>query len=136
VAQEKIPERVREFIFNSVDSVELLEVLFLLRSHPNQSWTIESVNSEIRSSTASINQRLKFLVSLKLIEESKNDSGNYSYRPETSELESLTSDLFHSYQISRITVLELIFSPLKKARVFADAFRVSNSDKTKGRNND
>lgn len=127
MSKEDIPDRVKEFVFNSVDSVELLEVVFLLRADPTKVWDAESLSNELRSSPTSMKGRLKTLKSLKLIQERSNPKG-YVYSPSTHELDLLLGELFVEYQTKRHRVLELIFSPLKRARDFADAFRLSSSE--------
>lgn len=128
VAPDDIPERVKEFIFSDVDSVEQLEVLFKLRSEPSRAWNSEALSNELRSSPDSVKQRLERLASRKSIEESPQQPQHYLYRKGSSEYEGMLNELFDAYQTRRHRILELIFSPMKKARRFADAFRLSGGD--------
>jgi hypothetical protein len=135
VTQNKISERVKQFIFSYVDSVELLEVLFLLRANPNRFWSTDAINDELRSSLDSIKQRINSLRMLQLIQEDSNNPNHFHYSPNSSDAESLITELWNAYQTNRFTIFELIFSPLKKARAFANAFRMSESDEKKEKNN-
>jgi DNA-binding HxlR family transcriptional regulator len=131
MTQDSIPERVKEFVFNNIDSVELLEVLFTLRADRTCVWDVDSLNDRLRSSRRSIQHRLNTLIGLRLITEARDETREakvgYYYTPANEEVESLISELWKAYEVNRYTLFALIFSPMKKARYFADAFRISKS---------
>lgn len=116
-----ISDRARNFIFQHIDSVELLEVLLTFHANEKQSWTTQTMTSELRSNPQSIAKRFSFLKSLSLVRE---DQGAYSYAPPDQETRETIDDLAAAYHSHRHKIFELIFSPLKKARDFADAFRI------------
>lgn len=118
-----IPENVRQFIFSYIDSVEQLEVLLLLHSRPTETFTAPKIADEMRSTEASVSMRLSSLVHAGLIE--GDSQAGYQYRPKSEEFTQLLSELSESNRVFRHKVLELIFSPMKKARNFADAFVMS-----------
>jgi Mn-dependent DtxR family transcriptional regulator len=126
-----IPENVRQFIFAYIDSVEQLEVLFLLRAEPGQSYTASQISGQLRSSEASVSGRLASLANAGLID--GDPVNGFRYAPKNKEIFALVDQLSESYRILRHRVLELIFSPMKRARSFADAFVVS---KPGGKNED
>lgn len=123
-ANNDLSIRIQEFIFRYVDSVDLLSVLFLLRNDPQKAWSAHAIGVELRSNASSAEIRIQHLKSLELIEESKENSKEYFYSPKSDDVVDLIDELFEEYQKRRHRVLELIFSPLKKARDFADAFRL------------
>jgi DNA-binding MarR family transcriptional regulator len=125
-----ISEKLRQFIFEYVDSVEQLEILILLNGSTPKWWRPNEVTDEFRSTSASVSMRLQSLEKLGLIEQSPD--GLYRYRSVSPEVDEIVKELSQSYKVRRHKVLELIFSPMKRARGFADAFRVGKPKKDDG----
>ena len=75
----------------------------------------------MRTSPASAEKRLESLRSIEFAEGDPALGYIYSGKPEFEEVFTLLED---AYRVRRHKVLELIFSPMKKARSFADAFKV------------
>jgi hypothetical protein len=125
-----IPDSVRKFIADHIDSVEQLEVLILLREHRDRAITVEAINTQIRSSTTSVRGRLDALVRRGLVEQ---EGTVYRYAP-PAELDGVMAELTRNYAEQRFTVIELIFArPTDKLRAFADAFRVGTGKSKKGK---
>jgi hypothetical protein len=129
LAENKIPEKVKNFIFRYIDSVELLEVLLLFQKNHNQSWDAQSIAIELRSNPISASRRISFLRSLKLLRETAGSDSEYLFDASNPELNSVIVDLASAYQVQRHSVFELIFSPMKKTRDLANAFRMGNGPK-------
>lgn len=129
-----ISDRVKEFIFKYIDSVEQLDVLLLLAAHKEHWWSSEAISKELRSNTSSIENRLRTMLEAGIVQQSKSEPLEYGFCPEP-ELESIVQDLAQIYKFSRQRVFELIFSPLKRARFFADAFNIYGSGKKNGDEN-
>ncbi len=127
-----ISERVRQFVFDHIDSVEQIEVLLFLRLHAERGWTAEELSREFRSSETSINSRLRNLVTLGILKEVGNTPLHYQYAPSSPSSDELLKDVADTYSIKRQKLQSLIFSPLKRARQFADAFNISRSNKPTG----
>lgn len=128
-----IPDTVKRFIFDCIDSVELLDVLLLMFSHPNKPWNAETLSRELRTNIKSIETRLSYLKSIGLIARSAEGvEHEYVYTPHTKDLASVIEQLFNVNSIKRHQVLQLIFSPLKQARTLADGFRVCPKTKING----
>ena len=121
-----IPEKVRHFIFEQIDSAEQLEVLLFLRQNQDKVWTSQEVSNELRSTPISVGSRLESLERLFLLE--KSDKG-YKYHPQSDELRATVDQLNEIYKVRRQKIFELIFSPMKKAKHFADAFMVHKPTK-------
>lgn len=113
------PSSVSAFIFGYIDSVEQLEVLLLLHGEPTRAWTTDELTREMRSNPNSIIQRLRPLCSSGLVE---CIDDHYRYAPKDETLHEAVQLLSVVNKTHRHRVLELIFSPMKKARLFADAF--------------
>jgi hypothetical protein len=128
----QIPDDVRQFVFEHVDSVTQLEVLFLLHNHTEREFDAEEVAKELRANIGACAKYLEALTSTGLL---KDSDGSYRYEPDSPELDTVIKHLIDSYKIRPHKVMELIFSNSKKARNFADAFNLSKSTKRDGEDN-
>lgn len=112
-------------IAESIDSVEQLEILLLLRSEPEKAWSAEEIDSRIKSSLSSIRSRLAGLEKYGLVHRS-DDRHRYDPAPE---VQIAVDELAVAYDESRYTVIDLIFAkPDDKLSLFARAFRLRGSD--------
>lgn len=119
-----ISDRVKNFIFLYVDSVELLEILLLFYQDDKKSWSAQAVAMELRSNAGSVEKRILLLKSFGLVSESPHTTAEYFYNPGTNELHEIVTELATVYRVRKHSVLGLIFSPMKKAKDFAEAFRL------------
>lgn len=124
-----IPEEIRKFIIERIDSVELLEVLLLLRAKPDREWSAQDVSDELRSSPVSIAKRLADLHTHELLFLKEGPPPRYRYNPRTHNLIVTVNQLARAYEISRARVIDLIFSkPTDKLRHFSDAFKLRKEE--------
>lgn len=107
--------RLKQFIFESVDSIELIDVLILMRNNPEKWLRSNDISKELRSSLTSIAQRLDKLVELNLVE-LREANKSYHFNPQTPELNELVDELVHEYTLRKHKIVELIFSPPKKSK--------------------
>jgi hypothetical protein len=123
-----IPEGVRRFLLQCIDSVEQLEVLLHLYRTPEQTWSSESIARLLYSNPASIAHRLARLHANGLLAET---SGSvYRYQPKTAELDATVSQLAETYRQRRVAVITVIASkPMENVRAFSEAFRLRKKDK-------
>ncbi len=129
----ELPEAVRRFIADHIDSVEQLEILLLLFHHPERSWTAEAVARELRISALSAGDRLKDMARSTLLARVQGSEGEYRYAPENQQQGVVVAGLAAAYSERRVTVINLIFSkPIDKIRTFADAFRLRRDDDDNG----
>jgi hypothetical protein len=119
-----IPEAVRNFIFEYIDSIDLLEVMLLLRIQRDRSWSAKQVSDELRTNPDSAATRLVDLKNFGILQDQGGSPPTYVYSPMTNDLENVVKDLAELYKIHRHQVYELIFSSLKKSRKFLDTFTV------------
>jgi hypothetical protein len=120
-----IPESVRRLIADHVKSVEQLEVLLLLRAHPDRDWSGEEVSRTLQSQPESAAARLADLAARGFCAPSAESEARYRYAPATAALARAVDELADCYARRRHTVITLIFeSPSDAIQSFADAFRL------------
>lgn len=110
--------------------MEQLEVLLLVRSKPSNEWSVDDVTKSLKTNLSSVANRLVRLKDLDLLEQTSADPALYRYKPKTTEIAAVVDLLSEAYAVRRHRVLELIFSPMKRARSFADAFIVRGPPKS------
>lgn len=134
MADYEISAKLKQFIFEFVDSVELIEVLLLIRNHSEKWFSASQISAELRSSPTSISKRLSRLAHIGLLAQDE-ALDQFRFSPETDELRDIVSELANEYLLRRHSIFELIFSSSKNARQFADAFIVNKSNKPNGDSN-
>jgi len=112
------------FIYDHLHSVEQLEVLLFLRNRRESAWSVQDVSDEMRSTPVSIAGRLASLRSLGFLIKREGTPPTYQYEPKTAELDQIAQELADAYHVHRYKVIDLIFAPTKRARPFAEAFRL------------
>jgi hypothetical protein len=123
-----IPEDVRRFLLQCIDSVEQLEVLLHLYRTPEQSWSSDAIALALYSNPASIARRLAGLSSHGLL--TLTSAAAYRYQPKTAELGATVSQLAETYRQRRVAVISIIASkPMENVRAFSEAFRLRKKDK-------
>lgn len=122
------PETVVQLVFEYIDSVEQLEVLLFMRQNRESSYECSFISNELRSNPQSVLNRLHTLQKIGFVDER---DGRFQYAPENEELDNVVAELADVYKVRPHKIFELIFSPLKKGRVFADAFVVTKPDANK-----
>jgi len=133
MSDSNIPSEVRDFVFDYIDSVEQLEVLLLISSDDKRSWNSDELNNVIKSNVNSIEKRLSLLTSQRLIK--KDENSKYYFSPENTSLVMTVSRLAQVCKSHRHKIYEIVFSPMKKSRDFADAFKIVASKNHKGDQN-
>lgn len=122
---DSVEPDVRRFIASHITSVAQLELLLLLRAHPEKYWSCEDAAKQLYVSaevTASLLARMAFQ---QLLRAAENQSPRFKYAPASAQLEQVVNRLADLYEQRRVTVISLIYSePIDKLRSFADAFRL------------
>lgn len=130
VSEEDIPKEVVEFVSEHIASMEQLEVLLLLSSHPEKEWAVEAVFSQIQSSPASVAQRLQEFCDRGFFIQPSPQLFRYS--PKTPNLSNTVQALAKAYKERRVKIIELIYrKPVDDVQSFADAFKL-RKDKPNG----
>jgi len=110
----------QRFIYENIDSIGLLEALLFLSSDPSKPWTCSALARELRNNPNSVANYLERLTAMKLVRQLP--PGEEFVFDESSELKGVVGELAGLYKMQRHKLIELIYSPLKKARDFSEAF--------------
>jgi hypothetical protein len=120
-----IPDDVKAFIAEYVDSAEQLETLLLLHSRPGELWDAVAVARAIYTVPQSASRRLESLTELGLARSDGGAAPRYRYAPREPELEARVKALAAIYRERRVAVINQIYSaPPGAVRSFADAFKL------------
>ena len=128
-AEEPIPEIVRRFIIDHINSVESLEVLLLLSSGTIREYTPEEVSRTLYTSLESATARLRELHRSKLLVTVDN-AGTPKYRFDPASRDArVVAELEKVYRMRRVSVISFIYSnPTDPLRAFSDAFRLRKDE--------
>ena len=77
MTENGVSEKVKNFIFLYVGSVELIEVLMIFESDEKRSWSATSLADEMRSNPNSVATRISCLKSLGLVREKPGSTLEY-----------------------------------------------------------
>ena len=120
-----IPEDVKQFILDNIDSVAELEGLLLLSRNPQTEWDIESVAQRLYASQQQAEGVLTHLFLLGFLKVKKGENVTYSYEPDSSNLAEMVERVAEVYSKYLVPVTNLIHSkPQAKVQQFADAFKL------------
>lgn len=118
----EVPEHVRRFIVEAIDSVPELEALLLLRAHPDRSWSPADAGARLYVSLPVATHVLTALAGRGLL---RDEDGAFRYAPSPPALETVVADVATSYSAHLIAVTRLIHGkPAPSVLQFADAFRL------------
>lgn len=118
-----LPNDVRTFVNMYIDSIELLEVLILLRTETDKAWSIPDVARALTLTHDSATLRLKELERRRLVHRDQGDL--FSYDAHSLGVEETVERVAEAYSKRRTRLIALIFSGASESiRGFADAFRL------------
>jgi hypothetical protein len=133
VSDEGIPQDVRAFIADHIDSVLQLELLLLLHKKRDQHFDAAEVVAELRIDPSWAAAQLDDFSARGILTCVDGPPRQYRYAPKEPEMDSAIARLDQTYADRRVSVISLIFSkPTDKLRSFADAFRVRKETKSDG----
>jgi len=125
MADDLIPDDIRQFILQNIDSIVQLEALLLLRVNRGLEWNADAV---ARRLYIKAEETLPWLERLCADGYLVLDSGNpsvYRYQPRSAELGQMIDRLADVYARHLVPVTHLIHSkPRTRVQEFADAFRL------------
>ena len=117
-----IPESLKTFIREKIQTVLRLEVLLLLHQRPSQSFTAADVASELGFDRDAAKNQLTALEGIGVVAQS---NLGYKYHPENATLRSMVEQLAAGYSKQRVPVLSVILADHSdRTRLFAEAFRI------------
>jgi hypothetical protein len=121
MAEDLIPEDVRDFVNKNIDSIAHLEALLLLRGEAHERWTADSAARRLYISQKETASVLSRLCQLGLL---ANEDQVFRYSCKDPVLERMVARLAELYARHLIPVTNLIHAKPSKIRAFADAFKL------------
>ena len=129
MANDLIPEDVRQFIVDKIDSVAELEGLLLLRRNPDTEWDVEALAQRLYTNRQQTEDVLAHLYSQGFLEVKKGEPPTYHYQPGSLGLAEMVDRAAEIYSNYLVPVTNLIHSkPQTKVQQFADAFKLRKED--------
>lgn len=128
MGDDLIPNEVREFIIDKIDSVAELEGLLLLSRNPETDWSVEALAQRLYTSPQQTEDVVSHLHSLGFLAAKEGDT--YNYQPASPKLAEMVDRIADAYSKYLIPVTNLIHSkPESRVQQFADAFKLRKEDK-------
>lgn len=124
MTESPIPDRVLELIDRVITSIDQLETLLLVRTHPDRTWSAFEVSDELRSNPEAAAGRLSELADAGLLLVETGAARLYRYDPSRQELEATVAQLAHCYREFRHRVIERVYKKPDNLHSFSEAFRV------------
>lgn len=127
-AEEPIPENVRRFIVDHVQSVESLETLLLCYAGTLREITPAEISRTLYTSLEAATARLEELHRAKLLVTCGSEPVKYRFNPASPDAP-VVADLEKIYKVRRVSVISFIYSkPTDPLRAFSDAFRLRKDE--------
>lgn len=124
-----IPEEIKAFILDHIDSIAELEALLVLRENPYQCWVCKDVADRIycdENTTAAV---LHKLISHGLIAPDAESPDRYRYQQSNPEITDLLNRLADVYAKCVVPITTLVHQKSKRnIKSFADAFKLKKGD--------
>ncbi len=121
---------VYEFVLENIDSVPHLEALILLWNSRPVWWTREELASRLYVPLKQVEELLRDLARMELIEESEARPAKFSYFPKSEEQNELLHSLDSAYRKDLVRISTMIHSKASSGvREFARAFRLRQEKK-------
>ena len=121
MAEDLIPEDVRDFVVKHIDSITHLEALILLRGNPNEYWTADNTARRLYISEQETQNVLSRLCSLGFLAV---DDQVFRYACKDADIENMVARLEILYARHLIPVTNLIHTKPSRIREFAEAFKL------------
>lgn len=124
-----IPDDVRRFIIEHIDSVPALEALLLMRRIPDKKWTVAMLAAALYMEPRRVAALLADLSHRGLCGSQPDSETMYFWRPATAELGEGLNRVAETYARHLVPVTNLIHSkPRASVRGFSDAFRLRGNE--------
>lgn len=123
---EVIPEDIKHFILQNIDSIAQWEGLLLLRENADEKWDAETVAQRLYIDAPVASALLVQLTQQGFLSSSIHGAEHrYQYWPGTPELEEMVGRAAQLYARHLVPITHLIHSkPKNRIQEFADAFRL------------
>lgn len=125
MTDDLIPDDVRQFIVDKIDSVAELEGLLLLSRNPEIEWDAEALAKRLYAERQQAEDVLIHLYSLGFLAATNSEPPAYRYQPGSPKLRQIVDRVAEIYSKYLVPVTNLIHSkPQTKVQQFADAFKL------------
>jgi len=125
MADDLIPDDVKQFIFDKIDSVAELEGLLLLCRNPEIGWDSKTLAGRLYATEQQAEDVLAHLYSQNFLAVNKGSPITYRYQPGSPKLAETVDRVAEIYSKYLVPVTNLIHSkPQTKVQQFADAFKL------------
>ena len=125
MADDLIPDDVKQFILDKIDSVAELEGLLLFSRNPETEWNAETLAQRLYASRQQTEDVLTHLHALGFLAVKNAESRTYLYQPGSPESGRMVERVAEVYSKYLVPVTNLIHSkPQTKVQQFADAFKL------------
>jgi len=121
LADDLIPEDLRDFILRHIDSIAQLEALLLLRRNPNETWTAGTAATRLYVNESEAKNVLEHLCSNGLLSMSDD---RFRFDCQNDDERQMVERLAESYTRHLIPVTNLIHAKPRRLREFSDAFKI------------
>lgn len=106
-----IPDHLKSFINDHIDSVQTLEILISLGEESGRWWSARELAGKLYMQEESVRGRLTSLAAAGLVAVDES-AEHFSYQPVDDRLVGLVQELSREYKVRRTAVITLIFTPL------------------------
>ena len=129
MAHELIPDDVRAFLLQCIDSIAQLEALLLLRTNPALTWDAETLAKRLYITSQETAAILHHLQANGFLVAAESSSGVYQYQPASPDLVCMVDRVAELYARYLIPITQLIHTkPLTRVQEFADAFKLKKDE--------
>lgn len=105
-----IPQPVRRFVCDHIDSVRMVELLLLLESEPERAWTPAELSAELRSHLVWTVERLESLRARGLVAREGRREPRYRYAVPSRATRSAIRQLGHAFATRRVQLVSLVYT--------------------------
>jgi hypothetical protein len=120
-----IPEDVRRFLLNRIDSIAHLEALLLLRENADTDWSVPAVAARLYLQPEEVAPLLSRLCADNFLVMTDAQAVQYRYRPSSADLSAIADRVAHEYAKHLVPITKLIHDkPRLRVQQFADAFKI------------
>ncbi|HEU4825471.1 MAG TPA: hypothetical protein VFS85_03260 [Dongiaceae bacterium] len=120
MADEPIPDDLRDFILKYIDSVAHLEALLLLRANPGETWDIPRTAKRLYITEQQAGEVLGRLCADGLL---SCEAEIYRCDGQSAEQKAMIDRLAQAYTRHLIAITNMIHAKPRRIREFADAFK-------------
>jgi len=120
-----IPDDVRRFVLNSIDSIAQLEALLIFRGNPETEWSVPTMAARLYIAQDQVAAMLTRMAADGFLIATDGDATVYRYLPRPEELAPLVDRLAEEYSRHLVAITKLIHAKQSmRINEFADAFKL------------